>query len=592
MSRSPRRTPPDERFLEKRLKEFKFLTKSSHALNSTLDLDQLLNRILKIVRDALSVETASVLFLDSAKQNMVFALARGRRGREILGMKIPLGEGVVGWVAKFGRPVIINDLKNDKRFSPAIEKKLGLKTRSIMSIPLKRRNKLIGVIEAVNRRGTDPFTSEDLEFFLALGDHIATAVDNARLYREAERSRLENSVLYKISLDLGKSLGLDDVLGQLLESLKKLIQYDAAAIFVLDRKNQELVSQLQHGYRPGREARLRLKLDEGLVGWAAQNKKGIIVADTSKDPRYVSARRRTHSEMVTPMLSRGRVIGLFNLESNRAGTYRGEDLRLLESFAAVAGVSIERARLYEEQQAKQEIERELRVARTVQEFFTPSKSRKLGKYTLSGRNYPSLELSGDYLDVFPLEKPYVAFAVADVAGKGVPASIIMSSFRATLHTGAPQFTTAREIAVLANKILLETVRPDDFVTAFLGVLNAESGEVTYCNAGQDPAILMKPSGRYQLLEAGGTVLGVLENNKLREGRFLLGDNLLFAYTDGATDANDPDEEPFGRKRLIGFLREHRHLPPSRICTALRKRLKDHMRGTPQVDDLTFLALKK
>ncbi len=399
-------------------------------------------------------------------------------------------------------------------------------------------------------------------------------------------------MLYKTSLDLGKALALDQVLEQLLASLKQLIDYDAAAIFVLDRKNQELVSQLQHGYRPGREAQIRLKLDEGLVGWSARHKKGAIVPDTSKDRRYVSARRRTNSEMVAPMLSRGRVIGLFNLESNGIDTYHGDDLRLLQSFAAIAGVSIERARLYEEQQVKLAIERELKVARTVQEFFTPSKSQKLGKYTLTGRNYPSLELSGDYLDVFPLKKPYVAFAVADVAGKGVPASIIMASFRATLHTGAPHFTSARDIALRANQILLETVRPDDFVTDFIGVLNADNGEVTYCNAGQDPAILMKPSGRYQLLEAGGTVLGVLENNKLREGRFMLGDNVLLAYSDGTTDANDPDEEPFGRNRLIEFLREHRHLGPGRICTALWKQLKDHMRGTPQIDDLTFLVLKQ
>ncbi|MEE9270447.1 MAG: GAF domain-containing protein [Candidatus Krumholzibacteria bacterium] len=589
---SPRPPGHDKKLLEKRIKEFQFLTRSSHALNSTLDLDRLLNRILQIVKDALAVETASVLFLDAEKKNMVFALAHGKRGREILGTKIPLGEGVVGWVAKNERPLIINDLSKDKRFSVSIEKKLGLKTRSIMSIPLKRKNKLIGVLEAVNHKAGVLFSGEDLEFFLALGDHIATAIDNARLYREAERSRLENSVLYRISLALGKALALDEVLDQLLTSLKQLIEYDAAAIFVLDRKNQELVSHLQQGYRPGREAHLRLKLDEGLVGWAAREKKGIIVSDTSKDPRYVSARRRTRSEMVTPMLSRGKVIGLFNLESNRTCAYDAGDLRLLESFAAIAGVSLERARLFEEQQVKQEIERELRVARTIQEFFTPSKSRKLGKYTLTGRNYPSLELSGDYLDVFPLQKPYAAFAVADVAGKGVPASIIMSSFRATLHTGAPYFTSAREFAVRANQILMETVRPNDFVTAFIGVLNSDTGEVTYCNAGHEPAILMAPDGGHRLLKAGGTVLGVLENNELREGSFRLGDDVLLAYTDGITDALDPDEEPFGRKRLITFLRKHRHLSPGRICTALRKQLKDHMRGTPQIDDLTFLVLKK
>lgn len=589
---SPRRLVSTREKLRKRLKELELLTKSSRALNSTLDVDRLLKVIIRIVREAVSAETVSILFYDARRENMVFELAGGRRGREIVGLRIPIGEGVVGWVAKHKRPAIVNDLKNDNRYSPALERKLGLKTRSIMSIPLRRRNKMIGVIEAVNCRKPERFTEDDLEIFLALGDHIATAIDNARLYREAERSRLESEHLNQISVALGKALTLDEVLVQMLRSLKKLIQYHAAAIFVLDSGSQELVSYLQKGYSPGNEKKLRLKLDEGIVGWSARNRKGVIVPDTAKDKRYVEASTRTRSEMVTPMLSRGKVIGLFNLESQRLDAYRLRDLRLLEAFAAQAAVSIERARLYEQERAKRAIERELKLARTVQEFFTPSKSRKLGKYTLTGRNYPSLQLSGDYLDVFPLKEPYVAFAIADVAGKGVPASIIMSSFRATVHTVAPLLTSPRDIAERANQILLETVRPEDFVTAFIGVLDPEIGLVRYCNAGHEPPILMKPNGRYKLLDVGGAVLGVFENNKLEEGTFALEDNLFFAYTDGTTDATNVQDEPFGLKRLVSFLKANRGLSTFRICTELRKHLREFAKGAPQLDDLTFIALKK
>lgn len=565
--------------------------RSSRALNSTLDIDQLVRVIVKIVKDAVQAETVSVLFFDAKKENMVFEIAHGKRDRELVGHKIPLGEGVAGWVAKNERPLIVNDLKKDKRHSSTLERRLGL-SRSIMSIPLKRRNEMIGVIEAVNSRKPERFTKEDLKIFLTLGDHIATAVDNARLYREAERSRLENSQLYETGVALSMAMTLDEVLQQIINSLRKIISFDAAAIFVLDAKNQELVSYLQQGYPPGKESKLRLNLDEGLVGWAASHKEGLIVPDVSKDKRYVNANPKTRSEMVAPMQSRGKVIGLFNLESHRLDAYRRRDLRLLTTFAAQAGVSIERARLYESERLKREIERELRIARTVQEFFTPSKWRRLGKYTLTGRNYPSLELSGDYLDVFALGEPYVAFAIADVAGKGVPASIIMSSFRATLRTAAPYFTSARDFAARANEILLQTVRPEDFVTAFIGVLNQETGGVTYCNAGHEPPILMKPDGRIELLSTGGTVLGVFRNNELQEGTFDMDDNLLFAYTDGTTDAINPKGESFGVKRLIRFLKGHRNLPSVQMCAELRKHLKTFMQGTPQADDLTFFALKK
>lgn len=591
MVATTRTTAPERQALRKRLKELEFLIRSSHVLNSTLDLDRLLSVIMKIVKDALRVETVSVLFPDATKENMVFQLARGKRGREIVGLSVPVGEGVVGWVAKNRKPAVVNNLKDDHRFSAVLEQKFGLKTREIMSIPLMRRNAIIGVIEAVNRRRGDAFTSDDLQLFLALGDHIAAAIENARLFNEAERARLEAAQLYTISVAMGKALELDEALDQILNSLKKLIHYDAAALFVLDTKNQELVSHYQIGYDARNLSKLRLKLDEGVVGWSAQNKKPVIVPDVRLDDRYVNAHGRTRSEMVTPMLSRGRVIGLFNLESNKVDAYRARDLRLLESFASQAAVSIERARLYEEERLKREIERELKLARTVQAFFTPSKSRKVGKYTLSARNYPSLELSGDYIDVFPLTKPYIAFAIADVAGKGVPASIIMASFRATLHTLAPYFTSARDIALRANQLLLETVRPEDFVTAFIGVIDANTGEGTYCNAGHEPPVLMKPNGRYQRLETGGTLLGAFPDNNLEEGRFALNDCFFFAYTDGTTDAINPKGEPYGFKRLARFLRNHRRDPGPDICRNLRKELQAFTNGAPQLDDQTFLVIK-
>jgi len=578
--------------LAKKVRQLEFLAESSRLLNSTLDFESLVTLIMKIVKDAANVETVAILTLDKDKKHMVFEVARGKEGKEIQGLRIPVGLGIVGWVAENKRPVVSNDIRHDPRYSSELEKKFGLNPRSMMSVPLRRGNRFIGVLEAVNRRGKAPFTAEDLDIFMALGNHIAAAIENARLFREAQRKQLESKLLYDVSVSLGKPLDLDDVLQQILTSLQKLIPHDAAAIFVIDRKSQLLVSEHHRGYEPGKEERILQKLDEGLLGWAAKHRTGVICSDCANDPRYINARQKTCSEMVAPMLSGGKVIGLFNLESNTKHAYTDEDLRLLQTFAAQAGVSIERARLYAGQQVKREIERELRIARTVQQFFTPQQSRRIGPFTIAGRNYPSLELSGDYFDFYPLKQPYTAFAIADVAGKGVPASIIMSSFRSILHTAAPYYTRARDIAQRANEILLETVRPHDFVTAFFGVLNHQTGEVTYCNAGHNPPILMKPDGSYEQLETGGSILGVFDDLELHQGKFTLDDALLFCYTDGTVDAANRAEEPFGTERLIEFLRAHRALAGGKICSALRRRLREHVKDMPQVDDMTFLVLKR
>jgi serine phosphatase RsbU (regulator of sigma subunit) len=560
-------------------------------LNATLNLEQLLSVIMKIVKNALGVQAVLLSTVDDDGENLVFEMARGRRDRAVRGRKIPFGEGIMGRVAENKKPLVVNDTGDDKGISLELEKKLGLRPRSVLTIPLLRRGKLIGVLEVINRKSEKPFTEDDLSLAITLGEHIAIALANARLFRRAERLRLEYSLLAQVSADLGKSLSLQGVLERILKDLEKLIQFDAAAIFVLDRRRNKLVSKLHRGYREENEQHIDLKRDEGVVSLALSNKKGIIVDDVRETDVYVEARKRTRSEIVAPMLSHGDIIGAFNLESDRVRAYRAEDLRLLEAFAGQASVAIERAHLYEEQSEKQEIEEELRVARTVQTFFTPKRSRAAGPFRIAGVNYPSLEVSGDYYDFFPLRKRLMAFAIADVAGKGVPASLIMSGFRAALHTMAPYITSARQIAIGANQILMETVRPQDFVTAFIGVLNSKTGEVTYCNAGHNRPILMKPDGTYRLLETGGPILGVLEDPPMVEGRFRLTDETLLCYTDGATEARNAADEEYGDERLIEALRESIELPPSRLCRALYSRLKDFYDEAGQGDDVTYLVLK-
>lgn len=578
--------------LRAKVKELELLTEASRMLNATLNLDQLLQVIMKIVKSAVNAEAVSLSMLEEDGKHLRVELASGGRGPDVRGLRIPVGEGIMGWVAKKGKPVVVNDTRKDKRYSAVLEEKLGIRPRSILAIPLIRRGRLIGVLDATNEQAGRPFDDNDLSLAITLGEHIAIAVANARLYRRANRLGLEYSMLARVGADMGKSLSLEGVLQRIIKNLKKLIQFDAVAIFILDREKNRFVSRLNQGYDRGSDKEIDVKSDEGLVSLAARNKSGLIVDDVRKNDMYVCAREATRSEVIAPMLNRGRVIGLFNLESDRFGAYRDEHLRLLEAFAGQAGVAIERAQLYEERNEKLEIQKELRVARTVQEFFTPKRSRAIGEFRIAGVSHPSLEVSGDYFDYFPGKESVHVFAIADVAGKGVPASLIMSSLRATLHTAAPFLTTARQIVLRANEILLETVRPQDFVTAFIGVLNPATGEVTYCNAGHNPPVLMKPDGTYRLLETGGPVLGVFEEFPWVEGRFRIADETLVCYTDGATEARNATGEEYGEERLLGSIRKSIGLTPSHLCRKMFASVKAFAKGSGQSDDITYIVLKR
>ncbi len=573
-------------------RDLEILAAASRTLNASLEFGELLGSLLKTVKVAMRAETVLVSVMDETGTKLVFERAAGADDKDVRGTLMGMGAGVMGWVWQKREPLVINDPKARGDIAFTLEKKMGLKVQSLIAIPLMRRGTVRGVLEVVNRKGEEPFSELDLGLLVPLGEHVAVAVANARLRAEANRRRLEYSLLAEVTADVGKSLTRDEALERILKNLKKLVDYDAAAIFLIDRKTDSITSVVHHGYSRAATDLIHVKSDEGLVSVVAKTKTAIIVPDVRNHPNYHNVRGRTRSELVAPMLLRGNVVGLFNLESDRLDAYSENDLRLLEAFAAQAAVAVERAQLYEERKIKLEMEEELRVARTVQEFFIPRKSLIAGQFRIAGANFPSLEVSGDYYDFFPSMNRLIAFAIADVAGKGVPASLLMASFRALLRTMAPYTATARQIAVRANQILIDTVRPGDFVTAFIGVLDPDTGEVSYCNAGHNAPIVVAPDGSYRTLEVGGPVLGIIRDAQYHEGRFRMTDEVLVCYTDGATEARNAAEEEYGEERFIQSVRQNLSLMPYRLCTALYASVRQFSGTAKHHDDTTYLAIRR
>lgn len=582
----------EKQLLLKKAREVELLVAASRTLNTNVEFGELLKGLLKIVKTAARAEYVLLASLDT-RDRMVFDRALGVADSDLRGLQITKGTGVMGHVWEKREPVIIEDGRRSE-LTPVFAKKLGIKVHSLVAIPLVRRGLVRGILEVVNRRDEEAFTQDDLVLLNALGEHVAVAIANSRLRESGQRRRLEAQLLAEVSADVGKSLTRDEALDRILQNLQRLVNYDAAAIFLVDGKTSTINSVLHTGYPRTAQERIQVHLDEGVVGLAAKSKSGIIVPDVKSNPQYANVRARTRSEMVAPMILRGQVLGVFNLESDRLDAYTEDDLRLLEAFAAEAAVAIDRAQLFEERKVKLEMEEELRLARTVQEFFSPKKSLVTAGFRIAGANFPSLEVSGDYYDFFPAMNRLVAFSIADVAGKGVPASLIMASFRATFRTVAPFSASARQMVLRLNQILLDTVRPQDFVTTFVGVLNPDTGELSYCNAGHNPPIIVASDGSFRRLEVGGPVLGILTQDEVEwhEGRMRLSsDEVLVCYTDGATEATNGTDE-YGEERFINAVRDNMALTPYKLCTALYASMRAFIGATPQVDDTTYLAIKR
>jgi sigma-B regulation protein RsbU (phosphoserine phosphatase) len=563
---------------------------TSKLLNSTLNIDELMDIILDLTAKAMEAHASSLLLIDKKKEKLELHVSKGATPRKKISLR--MGEGIAGWVAEHKEPVISNEIKKDSRFRPELEAEIGFSINSLISVPLLRGGNLLGVVTALNKLNGKKFVQADLDVLRSLADQIAIALDNSYLYRKAKKESLEKATLLEVEKSLSSSLDLDEVLELILDSLLKVVKYDAAAIFLIDKKKQQIEHIKARGFDPALEPDLQLKIGQGLAGWAAQTQKSLIVPNVKEDPRYIEARVETQSGMVVPIISNERIIGVFSIESNQLNAYDEDDLELLDAFASLASVSIERARQHQEILEKRKLEEELSIARRIQKTFLPDKHPQIPGFDISGINISSETVGGDYYDFIPIIENQVGIAIGDVCGKGIPASLIMASFRASLIAEIRNNYAIRSIMFKVNNLLFESTQSDIFVTAVYGVLDTKNRIFTFTNAGHNAPIFRHADGRMEYLIEGGVALGTFENSKYEERPLgLIPGDLIVFYTDGVTEAKNENEEEFGTKRLKQVINGSYHLSAPEIQNNIYQAVKDFTGNLPQADDLTMIVIK-
>src|SRR6266496_5051670 len=352
-------------------------------------------------------------------------------------------------------------------------------------------------------------------------------------------------MLLDITKTISRSLNLQEVLNLVMDTLDSLIPYDAAGIFVLHCVDQariaegeepcEFQAEAVRGYDIDELSGLHLKLGEGFIGHVALNREPIISPDVRNDPIYVNARAETRSEMVAPIISNDEVIGVFDLESDELNAYYEDDLQVLMMLASQVAIIIEKVMLHEQLIEKKRLEGQLEVARQVQLELLPASDPKLAGYDISAYNFPTEEVSGDYYDWVRIYDDNIGIMIADVAGKGVPAALLMAFLRASLraasHIGyAPHISMAK-----VNYLLWESIERNQFVTAFYGTLDATNRTLAYSNAGHNPPLLMQSDGQAHFEERGGVPLGMFKDTRYYEYYLAVEPGQMFVlYTDGVT----------------------------------------------------------
>jgi serine phosphatase RsbU (regulator of sigma subunit) len=369
------------------------------------------------------------------------------------------------------------------------------------------------------------------------------------------RQRVEElTAVYNLSMMLTNARDLQRVLQRTVEAVCDIMGTKAAWIRLIDQEHDELIIRAVHNLSQEYQRKGPVRLSKSVIDQEALSPAGFsYVRDMTTDSRILypadGAREGIASLLSVGLRYKGSAVGVLRLYTERETHFSKLRINLLKAVAAQAAAAIENARLLTETAEAEALERQVRMAAEVQMRMIPQTPPHVPGVDLASVYVPCFELGGDLYDYIPLPYDNVGLVIADVSGKGVPASLIMASVRAALRAQVDNVYYLYEVVRRLNIKLYRDTKPTEFVTLFYGVLDSKNRRLTYCNAGHPPGLLLR-EGQILELKSDNMVLGVDPDESYTQSIIDLKPNdTLLLYTDGLPDARNFREESFGRQRI-------------------------------------------
>ena len=562
-----------------------FLLEVADVVNTTLDLDTLLERVAAIIRRVIDYDIFAILLLNDKTQDLRIRFSIGH-AREIADkVRIPLGEGVTGLAAARREAVLVNDVTQESRY---IEGTPGV--RSELAVPLIVKNKVIGVID-LEAPQLDYFTKEHRNLLTLVASRIAVGIENARLYTRVARQAKSLTLLNEIARDLTSILNLDQLFKRIGEQLKRLMDYQMFSILMVDEAGQKLQHRFSLRYNENVHLKHDIPIGKGLVGYAVESREPVLVPDVSKDPRYIPTNPETRSELVVPMFYKDKIIGVLDIEHTKRGYFTDQHLRTMTTLAAQIAIAIENARLYEEvAMQEQRLERDLNLARQLQFRLLPQCCPELKQAEIAAHFSPARFIGGDLYD-FITYKRGMALAIGDVSGKGAPAALYAAMVDGFLRSHAVRQPGAAEMMSAINTSLLERPIDAQYISMIYALWDDDQRLLTIANSGLPRPVYCR-NGRVEMVEATGLPMGLFKNAEYDEVTFHPGPGDVFLFfSDGITDATNVHGKQFGRERVEHIVAHNCAGSADKLVQALDFAVREFSAGVEPFDDQTILAMK-
>ena len=430
-----------------------------------------------------------------------------------------------------------------------------------------------------------------------LQEKVPTDVQEPGADEAAQRRTLDRlRVLNDVHRTLGTSIAQQELLDLILDRAFQHLKPEEGSVF-LKRADDELECAANRSL--GGRAHHRLLFSSHLIEEVVGRGQAALVIDAELDGRFNQAASLLdagiRSLVAAPMLGPDGTLGMIALASRlNVRAFTEEDMELLVSLASVAAMRIRNLRLAEEAADRQRLEQEVALARQIQVALLPSALPVVPGYELRAGNIPSRGASGDFYKVVErAEGAECVLMVADVSGKGIGAALLTASLEALTAPLIEGGDEPDDICARASRLLFARTPPEKYATCFMAVLDRATGRVRFANAGHNPGLLVRASGAAEWLRSTGMPIGILPEGAYRQGEVdLAPGDLLVLYTDGITEASDPDDEEYGQERLRAVAGRHRHRPLDDLLHAVENDLAEFVRGVPYADDRTIVVVRR
>jgi sigma-B regulation protein RsbU (phosphoserine phosphatase) len=327
-------------------------------------------------------------------------------------------------------------------------------------------------------------------------------------------------------------------------------------------------------------------------------KESLLVRDAQLDQSLKGqmsiVEQKVRSMIAVPLQTNDRVIGLIYLDQpHLVREFTREDLNLLTVMANVAAIRIEHVRLNEVEEAERAMAKDMQQAALIQNSLLPGRAPAVAGLDIAGKATACRTVGGDYYDFLKFPDGRVGLLIGDVAGKGMPASLMMSSLHARVHVLFEDGDDLAQKVTRLNKSTCQNCPDNRFITFFMTVADPATGELVYANAGHNPPLLVRAAGGFEMLPGGGVILGILPKAAYSEFHATMqpGDALVL-FTDGVTEAPDPRGDEFGEDRLAALVASMLHRPAAEIVEAITTAVAEYTEGAPAADDITVVVVRR